>query len=1020
MNILFYNDIDNSRVKKQFEKTVDFLKKNDFNSAEIKKLAIKGYYRAKLDYENRLLFKFAKYNKQTYILLLEVILNHEYEKSRFLRGAKIDENKLIPLKSEKHIPDDEIVELNFINNKNKQFHLLNKVISFDDIQQNIFNVKPPVVIIGSAGSGKTVLTLEKIKSLKGNVLYITLSSFLVENSAKLYYSDNYFNEKQDVDFLSFKEYLDTLKIISGKELDFKSFNNWLQPRKQSFGIKDSNKLFEEFRGVITGVDITKEFQSKKDYINLGIKQSIFLNNDREKVYEAFVKYLEFLTENNFYDLNIISYQWLKYSRAKYDFIVIDEVQDFTNIQLYLILKSLKTQGNFILCGDSNQIVHPNFFSWTNVKTMFYKHDISGGDIKVLHTNYRNSVNITGIANKLLMIKNARFGSIDKESTYLVKSLDENKGIVNFYSDSTKIRKQLNDKTARSTKYAVLVMTQEYKAVARKIFKTPLLFSIHEAKGLEYDNIILVDFISKNGREFNQITQGINKNDLKNEDIAFSRGRDKADKSLDAYKFYINSLYVGITRAIKNLYIVETSRKHEILSLLDLVETKQQVNITEEVSSLDDWKEEARKLELQGKKEQAEEIKKTILEEQKPDWEPITNDNIGELKIKALDPDNFNKKAKDTLFAYALLYNDNNSIKKLAELKYRKAEHPEYERNSINRKYYIDYNSDNLKNVEQKIRKFGIDYRDQFNLTPLLAAIETGSIKILKFLLEHNAKTDVTDNIGRNPLRISLNRFYFLPHLKMLKELHSSLLTDNIRIKVNDRMVKIPNRKMEYFLLNVFMVLQDTIINDHRKGFEEKGVKAGDIVKVVENYSEIFLPDYRKKRTYISSVLAKNEVDGSNPYNNALFIRVDRGFYCINPEVSILNENKWINIYDFTGLNKTKKLTQAEKDEKNAERLIEDLKKVRKMFPEDAEKYTELIEMNEIARQEALMRQGSKKAKKQYEKLIAKKKEEAQQREEKIKKLEENRLRKMKEKEEKRRIEEEKLRKADESQLKLPF
>jgi len=311
MNILYYNDIDNSRVKKQFNKTVNFLENGDFDSAEIKKLANKGYYRAKLDYENRLLFKFARYNKQTYILLLEVIYNHEYEKSRFLRGAKIDENKLVALKSEKQVPDDEIVELNFVNNKSNRFHLLNKVISFDTVQQNIFTINPPVVIIGSAGSGKTVLTLEKIKLLKGNVLYVTLSPFLVENSTKLYYSDNYINEKQDVDFLSFKEYLETLKVSPGKELDFKSFNTWLQPRKQAFGIKDGYKLFEEFRGVITGLDITKAYLSRTDYLGLGIKQSIFLDGEREKVYEAFIKYLEFLNENNFYDLNMISYRWLK-------------------------------------------------------------------------------------------------------------------------------------------------------------------------------------------------------------------------------------------------------------------------------------------------------------------------------------------------------------------------------------------------------------------------------------------------------------------------------------------------------------------------------------------------------------------------------------------------------------------------------------------------------------------------------------------------------------------------------------
>jgi hypothetical protein len=933
MNILYLNDIDFSKVKKQFHKTVEFLQKNDFDSAEIKKLANKGYYRAKLDYENRLLFKFARYRGQTHILLLEVIYNHAYEKSRFLRGAKIDEGKLKVLTSEKQVPCDEIEELSYVNPNNSHFHLLNKVLSFDNAQQDIFTIRPPVVIVGSAGSGKTVLTLEKIKMLHGNVLYVTLSPFLVENSSRLYYSDNYANEKQDVDFLSFKEYLETLRVIPGTELDFKNFSAWLHPRKQSFGIKDSYMLFEEFKGVITGYDITKPFLSREDYVNLGVKQSIFLREEREKVYETFVKYLEFLAEKGFYDLNIISYEWLRYNQVKYDFIVIDEVQDFTNIQLYLVLKSLKTSGNFILCGDSNQIVHPNFFSWTNIKTMFYKHDITGSNLSLLRMNYRNSTNVTAIANKLLMIKNARFGSIDKESTFLVESLEENKGDVNFYLDSESRRKKLNESTCRSAKYALLVMSQEEKTAVRKTFKSPLLFTIHEAKGLEYENIILINFVSNYSREFNEIAQGVEKKNFNNENITFSRGKDKSDKSLDAFKFYINSLYVGITRTVKNLYILESTGSHRLLELLDLVETKEQINIKQEVSSLEEWKEEARKLEMQGKKEQADEIKKNILELQKPDWEPMTRKNIAELKEKAFDPDNYNKKAKDLLFMYALLYNDAESIKKLAGLKYKKAEHPEFERNSINRKYYSNYNTDNANGVAQEVRKYGINYRDQFNLTPLLAAVENGSTKVVDYLLAQNADPDVVDNNGRNPLRIAINKLYFSSKsLTRLEGIFSRILTDNIRVKVSDRLVKIPKRKMEYYLLNIFMTLQDAIINDSREIFEERGVKAADIERVVSGYPESFLDEYRKKKSYISSILAKNEVDSKNPYNHALFLRLDRGYYCINPELAVWVDDNWMDVYELTGLINAGKMPDEEKRIRLLEKLMIEQQRMKKTYP----------------------------------------------------------------------------------------
>ena len=73
------------------------LERDDFYSADVKKLARDGYYRAKLDDANRLLLRFARYRDERYALLLEVIEQHAYDRSRFLRGAQVDESKLQPL-----------------------------------------------------------------------------------------------------------------------------------------------------------------------------------------------------------------------------------------------------------------------------------------------------------------------------------------------------------------------------------------------------------------------------------------------------------------------------------------------------------------------------------------------------------------------------------------------------------------------------------------------------------------------------------------------------------------------------------------------------------------------------------------------------------------------------------------------------------------------------------------------------------------------------------------------------------
>jgi len=916
MNILYYRDLNYTKVKKQFEKTLGYLKTGNFSSAEVKKMAVNGYYRAKLDYENRLLFKFAWYNDQYYLLLLEVIYNHEYEKSRFLRGAKIDESKLEILQSVDEVGEQNREELVYANPGSLHFHLLDKVISFDKDQERLFRLKPPVIIIGSAGSGKTVLTLEKLKTLKGDVLYVTLSPFLVENSASLYYSNHYENDKQEIDFLSYKEFLETLRIIKGRELDYHTFEKWLHPRSRSFGIKDPHKLFEEFRGVLTGKDITREYLSLEDYLGLGVKQSIFLSDERNKVYAAFQKYIEFLMENNMYDLNMVSYHWLEYSKPRYDFIVIDEVQDFTNIQLYILLKSLKNENNFILCGDSNQNVHPNFFSWTNVKTMFYKHELSGNEIQILRSNYRNSPHITDIANKLLKIKNARFGSIDRESTYLVESVAANKGEVHLLTDSTKIRQQLNESTMRSTQYAVLVMKPEDKTGARKIFKTPLVFSIQEAKGLEYRNIIILNFVSGSSREFREITKGVGIEQIRDESLVYSRGKDKSDKSPEAFKIFINSLYVAITRAIENLYILETSEKHEILGLLGLAKIRDKVNLQKVVSSLDDWKDEARKLEMQGKKEQAEEIRKSILEMHEPEWEPLTPARIDELKKEALDPDYYNKKAKDLLFHYSIIYSDFDCIDKLSELKYRKADRYETEWQPIQRKYFGQYDKDDVNTVKQNIMKYGVNYRDQFNFTPLFPAVHSGSKKILDLLIQFDADSAQQDSLGRIPLQIALQQSYKRPeYFQILKPVFDYLVTDYIKIMVDERMIKIDNHKIEYFLLNFFISLQPDIVDECGDYFLAfRGVQAGVIRDTVREYPATFLPEYRKKRAYISANLSKHEVNSSNPYNKKLFKRLFRGYYVLNPDLAIWVNDEWKNVYEVMQSDEVKVPTQEEKDQ----------------------------------------------------------------------------------------------------------
>lgn len=931
MDILVYDDLNIGRLADKVDKVIRYLLDSDFPAADVKKMS-NGFYRAKLDDTNRLLFSFGRYEGRTYVFILEVIHNHAYEKSKFLNGAAIQEDKLVPLRSAEEIKEEEYTKVSYINPHKKSFHILDKILSFDDQQEEILFLPTPSIIIGSAGSGKTALTLEKLKMLKGNILYITLSPYLVENASHLYSSYGYENKKQEVSFLSFYEYLSTISMPVGKEADFVSFERWIHRYTQSHKIKDAYRIFEEIKGVITGSIIDRAYLSLEEYLSLGIKQSIFSVAERTQVYDLFVKYRNWIAEEQYFDSNIVAYDLLDKVVPLYDYIVVDEVQDLTNVQLTLILKSLVNPSNFVLCGDSNQIVHPNFFSWAQIKTLFYKQELKASIVRVLATNYRNTPEVTALANQLLLIKNARFGSIDKESTYLVVPNSNQKGEVEYLENSPKINADLNSKTSLSAKFAVLVLRNEDKAAARKFYATPLLFSIQEAKGLEYENIILYNTISTYGNEFAELTNGVTVEDLNPESLFYSRARDKSDKSLEEYKFYVNSLYVGITRAVKNLYVIEANKKHALLSLLGLVDFKQGSSLTNQTSSKDEWQREARKLEMQGKQEQANAIREQILQVKPVPWTITTKELFPELLKQGLNPEAYNRKAKDRLYYYVLFYQMDKYLPKLAELKYRPAErYAQLGYAEINLGLINTYIQDNLKLLTPYFLKHGVDFRNEVNFTPLMCAMMSNAGKTADYLLENGANIDLQENSGKNVFQREISCVYEdHPGSNFLKEFmfnpyYSRIRPESIKVRINNKLIKVNWNEGEFLILNIMLSVLYMHLNRGCKaklmdemlyktnGLMMKnmpGFQVVDFIYFYDGLAEHILPEYRRKSSYVTSILSKNEVTRKGPGNKKLFFRCDRGAYLPHPLMEIKIGTEWVNVYDNIDMDNLAEINEA--------------------------------------------------------------------------------------------------------------
>ncbi len=921
ISILFFRELDREGLKRQIDKVALFLEKGDFRGADARKLKGTSFYRARLDDTNRLLFRFASFGGQRVILILEVIRNHAYEKSRFLRGGHIADSDFSTISEGENLPKEDIEELRYVNESSFQFHFLDRVLSLDEDQNNIFSLSLPLILIGSAGSGKTVVTLEKMKECLGDVLYISHSRFLVESSRNLFYASGFENENQNIEFLSSQEFLQTMRVPQGREVTFRDFSNWFSRMKSSF--KDARKLYEEFRGIITGHAVSQDIIDKEDYLALGVKQSILLEAEREEAYPLFQRFVRHMSENNLFDPSILASQYENLAKPSYDWVVVDEVQDFTTAQLALVLRTLRNPCNFLLTGDSNQIVHPNFFSWARLKTFLYNYGQrgernssearshvagfeSGEILRVLHTNYRNGRNIVSVANRLLRLKQARFGSLDRESNYLATSLSKMDGVVDLLQDVPAVRKELNEQTALSAQTAILVLSDESKAEAERVFASPLIFSVHEAKGLEYHDIVLFNIVSDAEQAFRTIASGISHVDLdenQNGSLEYARGRDKTDKSGEAFKFYINAFYVALTRAINGVFIVERNHQHSILRLLGFSESSQKSHLKKQESTKEEWQREARKLELQGKIEQANRIKSEILQCEPVPWTVYDDAMFAEQQPRAFDANKLDKKVQRAVFEYAVAHNYLHVMPHLVAAKYSFAKDLSDAPGYLARKYFPAFLPPHTQPAMTLVKKHGLEFLTQLGETPLTTAARVGNVALAELLVAEGADRDVIGPSGLTSFGLALREAVRDSRYRndVFEKISKILAPSSLIFKIDDKMFKLDSHKGEFFVL---MLILSTFREQLSLGLANSQfplITSEKLENMMIGFVDKPILAYRCKRKYINAVLARSEFLSNEPRSFRFLVRTSRGLYTLNPAIDLKIGENWKQLVEVLGM-----------------------------------------------------------------------------------------------------------------------
>ena len=284
------------------------------------------------------------------------------------------------------------------------------------------------------------------------------------------------------------------------------------------------------------------------------------------------------------------------------------------------------------------------------------------------------------------------------------------------------------------------------------------------------------------------------------------------------------------------------------------------------------------------------------------WQSIDNNQLTILGNKAFDEISPDKNAKLQLFEYAVIYHQNKIIEKLQVLNFKPAKNPAKAMDILQKKYFLFYNSQNLTSVIRETDSYGVDFRNLFNLTPLMVASFMGNVTLIQHLVENGADISLTDNIGRNALLIALAQSYFNEKYATAKlsSVYRLLAPSSISIKVEGKLIKIDNHLMEFFMFNLIAAISPQKFTEKYFHYSP-GFSTADFLDELKDFPDEVLLERRKKRSYISSILSKNEANRIGPYNRKIFIRTGHGLYILNPELEVKINNAWIRIYDLLKL-----------------------------------------------------------------------------------------------------------------------
>lgn len=496
----------------------------------------------------------------------------------YLNGFSLNDVKKIVLENKAEdqpfvlLADDSDEALKEVISKPSEYWRLFLHPKQAEIAKNMY--KGTFKLIGSAGTGKTVVAMHRVKALleKGNantsILFTTFSKTLCEDikeKLEILLSKDAFKKVTITNIDSWvSQFIKSERLT--RDIAHETESVWRQALKESYlsGEFEMDFLQDEWNLVICA----NEVKSREEYFSTARLQ-MGRKIDRvtkDKIYSIFEKYSEIMSSLSLLDLetaklSLITYLRKKYPSGLYSHVIVDEAQDMSSSAFKLIraIAGKEHPNDIFIVGDSHQRIYKNKASLKNCGIQIQ------GNTKTLYLNYRTSDAIYQFASNLL--KDEEFDDLEgeilleKESQSLmigdepiIKNYatfhDEIEGIVAIIKDLINLgvkdkdicvcarrNQQLEDYSIKLDSLGLKVYVIQNSQPDNRNIDGVRFMTMHRIKGLEFPHVIIVG--------------------LSNESLPLKMVYENLDNEADKRLFIVREkslFYVAATRAKYTLHI----------------------------------------------------------------------------------------------------------------------------------------------------------------------------------------------------------------------------------------------------------------------------------------------------------------------------------------------------------------------------------------------------------------------------------------------------------------------------------